>query len=301
MFLSACRITGAKVENNKRESIPRRTSFARDNPEPAEGSISSAISVGKRLREAREKKSLTIEQVQKQTKIHSTVLIGLEEGRPNDTLTETYIRSFLKKYAQFLGINSVELLKEYFAAHAESPAPNIPLQENVLSKETQAPPKFLYITGLAVAAIISLMLLIFITGKVSIAFKKMRSVQQKKSLAAAAKKKPVARSAKAIQKKKSAVNTRSKTKELVPKTTPLSLEIRVKEAVLVKLKKDGILFFDRVLPAGLVEKTVANNSIELDIAKAGSLDLTLNGRPIDLQSKNAIIGLEITRKGVRIK
>jgi hypothetical protein len=81
----------------------------------------------------------------------------------------------------------------------------------------------------------------------------------------------------------------------------LILEIKVKEAVLVKLKKDGVLYFDRVLPAGLVEKTVANRSIELDIAKAGSLDLTLNGRPIVLQGKNVITGLEITRKGVRIR
>lgn len=270
------------MENNKRESR------------------SSAVSVGKILREAREKKSLTIEQVQKQTKIHSTVLIGLEEGRLSDTLTDTYIRSFLKKYAQFLSINSVELLKEYFPARTESSAPNIPVQENVLSKETQAPPKFLYITGLAVAVIISLMLLIFITGRVSAAFKKARPVQQKKSIATE-KKKPVARSAKAVQRKKPAVKAKSETKELIPKTTPLILEIKVKEAVLVKLKKDGILFFDRVLPAGLVEKTTAKNSIELDIAKARNLDLTLNGRPIDLQNKNAIIGLEITRKGVRIK
>ncbi len=281
--MSACRITGPKVDNNKRESR------------------SSAVSVGKRLREARENRSLTIEQVQKQTKIHSTVLIGLEEGRPNDTLTDTYIRSFLKKYAQFLNINSVELLKEYFPAHTESPAPNIPVQESVLSKETQAPPKFLYMTGMAVAAIISLMLFIFIAGKVSTAVKKARPAQKKNSLASAAKKKPIARSAKAVQSKKPAVNIRSETKELVPKTTPLIVEIKVKKAVLVKLKKDGILFFDRVLPKGLVEKMVADSSIELDIAKAGSLDLTLNGKPIALQSKNSITGLEITRKGVRIK
>ena len=270
------------MENNKRESR------------------SSAVSVGKRLREAREKRSLTIGQVQKQTKIHSTVLIGLEDGRSSDTLTDTYIRSFLKKYAQFLNINSVELLKEYFPAHTESPTPNIPVQENILSKETQIPPKFLYMTSLAMAAIISLMLFIFIAGKVSTAFKKARPVQKKSSPAAVARKKPI-RSAKAVQRKKPVVNARSEKKELVPKATPLILEIKVKEAVLVKLKKDGILFFDTVLPAGLVEKTVANSSIELDIAKAGSLDLTLNGRPIVLQSKNIMIGLEITRKGVRIK
>ncbi|MDP3789860.1 MAG: hypothetical protein Q8R48_05610, partial [Candidatus Omnitrophota bacterium] len=138
-------------------------------------------------------------------------------------------------------------------------------------------------------------------GKVSTAFKKARPIQKKSSPAAAAKKKPVAKSARPGQKKKTAVNTGLETKELVPKTIPLTLEIKVREAVLVKLKKDGILFFDRVLPAGLVEKTVANKSIELDIAKAGSLDLILNGRPIILQDKNAMIDLEITRKGVRIK
>jgi len=281
--LSACRITGPKVENNKRESR------------------SSAVSVGKRLREAREKRSLTIEQVQKQTKIHSSVLIGLEEGRPSDTLTDTYIRSFLKKYAQFLDINSVELLKEYFPTHSEAPPkPSAPIQESVLPKEVQSPPKFLYITGLVVAAIISLMLLLFIIGKVSTAFNKAR-LNHKKSSAVAAKKKSSAVSAKTVKNKKPAVKAKSETKEIVPKNSRLVLEIKVKEAVLVTLKKDGILFFDRVLPAGLVEKTEANTSIELNIAKAGSLDLSLNGRPIVLQTSGVIKGLEITRKGIRIK
>lgn len=259
----------------------------------------SAVSVGKKLREAREKKSLTIEQVQKQTKIHSSVLIGLEEGRPSDTLTDTYIRSFLKKYAQFLGVNSVELLKEYFPAYPENLTPNIPAQESVLPKEIQVPPKFLYMTGLAVAAVISLMILIFIVGKVSTAIKKARPAQQKKSSTAPTKK-SAAQRPKAVQ-KKAAVKTRSESKELVPKNSPLILEIKVKKAVRVKLKKDGILFFDRVLPTGTVDKTVAKNSIELDIAKAESLELTLNGMPIILQDKKAITGLEITRKGVRIK
>lgn len=270
------------MESNKRESR------------------SSAVSVGKRLREAREKRSLTVEQVQKQTKIHSTVLIGLEEGRPSATLTDTYIRSFLKQYAQFLGINSAELLKEYFPARTENSVPNIPVQESVLLKETHLPPKFLYMTGLAAAAIISLMLFIFIVGQVSAAFKKARPSEKKSSTTAVAKKKS-SRSVKAVQSKKTTVNAKPEKKEFVPKNTPLILEMKVKKAVLVQLKKDGILFFDRILPAGLNERTVANNSIELYIAKSGSLDLTLNGRPIVLQSKDAIARLEITRKGVRIK
>jgi len=260
----------------------------------------AAVSVGKRLKEAREKKSLTIEQVQKQTKIHSTVLVELEDGRPSDTLTDTYIRSFLKKYAQFLGLNSAELLKEYFPASAESPAVSVPIRDVVLPKDAGTPPKLFYITGLAVAAIVSLMLFVFIVGKVANVINKARSSGQRKPVSSAAKSK-AAKKAAPIQKKKAAVNTRTEAKDLVPKTTPLALEIRVKEGVLVTLKRDGIVQFSRVLPAGTVEKATANNSIELDIAKAGSVDLLLNDRSIDLRGKNVIKGLEITRKGVRIK
>ena len=41
----------------------------------------SMVKIGESLKDAREKKSVTIDQVQKQTRIHSTVLKALEEGR----------------------------------------------------------------------------------------------------------------------------------------------------------------------------------------------------------------------------
>lgn len=261
---------------------------------------SPAVSVGKKLKEAREKKSLTIEQVQKQTKIHSTVLIGLEEARPSDALNDTYIRSFLKKYAQFLNMDSAELLKEYFPARTESPQSKIPVQQNIVPKGARSSLEFLYMARMAAVAIIALMLIIFITGKISTALKKTKPAQKKSTLAVAAKKRPIRR-AKAAQKKAPAVVTVPETKNSVPKAAPLALEIKVKKAVRVKLKKDGTLFFNRVLPAGLVEKTIADRSIELDIAKAGNIDLSLNGKPITLPGKNIKISLEITKKGVRIK
>ena len=259
----------------------------------------SALSVGERLKEAREKKALTIEQVQKQTKIHSTVLIGLEQGRASELLTDTYIRSFLKKYAQFLGLSSAELLKEYFPARPEGVVLNMTAQENLFSKETTDPPKFLYMTGLAIAAAALLILFIFLAGKISSVLKMPRLIGQKTSLRAAKKNQPPI--VKKTQKKKTAAKTKSASKEFIPKSTPLTLEIRIKETVLVKLKRDGVLLFENVLTKGLVEKVVADNSIELDISRAESVELTLNGKPLALPSKNIISGLEITRKGVRLK
>src|SRR3989338_3940960 len=87
--------------------------------------------IGERLKEAREKKSLTIEQAQKQTHIHSAVLIALEEGKCDEMLTQTYVKSFLKKYSTFLGLDPKEIINAYSALHPEleSRAVNVPSPE----------------------------------------------------------------------------------------------------------------------------------------------------------------------------
>ncbi|MCX5686115.1 MAG: helix-turn-helix domain-containing protein, partial [Candidatus Omnitrophica bacterium] len=79
----------------------------------------SMASIGERLREAREKKALTIEQAQKQTRIHSTVLAALEDGRCDNILAPNYVKSFLREYSNYLGLNSKELLNAYTAIHPE--------------------------------------------------------------------------------------------------------------------------------------------------------------------------------------
>jgi cytoskeletal protein RodZ len=272
------------VENNKKEI-----------KEPA------IISIGKKLKEAREKKLLSIEQVQKETRIHSTVLIALEEGRASEILPDTYVRSFLKKYAQFLGLNSAGLLKEYFPPHHEIASSDISVYEKVLPQETTAPPKFLYVTGMAILVVISVLVAVFMGGRMVSYLRKPKAGTQRERVisAIAAKKKP--KTAKAAVNKKSEKKSNLAPKESIPQATALNLVIKTKEPVLIKLKKDGILLFERVLPKDLVETVVAKNSIELDISRSQALELILNGRPIVLPPKKALFSLEITRKGVRLK
>lgn len=262
------------------------------------------MSVGKKLREAREKKSLTIEQVQKQTKIHSTVLVALEEGRASEILTDTYVRSFIKKYAQLLGLSAQEILKEYFPAYPDSPVSPAPIHEKTVPKETAASPKFLYMTGIAIIFVIAAAFLIFITGRVADYIKKPHASKQNtqsKSAAAPVKKKATKTTDKKTTSRKVSAKSANTQKEIVPKGASLSLVITVKDPVLVKLKKDGIVIFERVLTKPLIETVVANEKIELEIGDARALDLSLNGRPIQLPEKKKMINLEITRKGVRLR
>ena len=260
----------------------------------------AAVSIGKRFKEAREKKDLTIEQIRKQTKIHSTVLIAIEEGRISEILTDTYTRSFLKKYAQILGLPANEILKEYFPPHQEPAALNIPFDENPLPREMKAEPKVLYFTGKVILIIALLLIAVFIGSRLIVSFNRFKVSKQQKQIAVFAKKKQ-SKTAKPAQKKKTAVKADSGSKDIIPKSTQLSLIMKVKEPVLVKLTKDGVLMFARVLSKDLIETITANESIDLEIGNAQALDLTLNGRSISMPSKNNIFTLVITRKGVRLK
>jgi len=257
------------------------------------------ISVGDKLKEAREKKFLTIEQIQKTTKIHSTVLRALEEGRANEILTETYVRSFLKKYAQALGLPVSEVLKEYFPPSSEPQVPDKAFNESLLPRETRIAPKALYFTGIAALVIVAMLVIIFLAGKAALFVKNIRSAQ--KPSAAFVSKKKATKAAKPPTSKKNSPKIKQDSKEIIPKTTPLNLVIKIKEPVLVKLTKDGFLIFSRPMSKGVVETVTAKESIELEISKSRALELILNGQQIRLPERNNIFTLVITRKGVRIK
>src|SRR3989344_6157026 len=65
--------------------------------------------VGEILVEARKKKNLTFEQVEKETKIRKKILQQLEEGNW-DELSPTYAKGLLKNYASYLELDEKRVL-----------------------------------------------------------------------------------------------------------------------------------------------------------------------------------------------
>lgn len=255
----------------------------------------SMAGIGERLKQAREKKSLSIDHVRKDTRIHSTVLIALEEGRCDEILTSTYVKSFLKKYSSYLGLDTKQILSEYQKLHPDLiEAPSAAASEsNLANLENVDISGFISFIKTVVVFIVILSLVIFLGGKVVSHFKKAR-INSKASRAVA--QRPVSASPKAqLPKAEPAVAKEA------PKKTPLELTIKVKRAVLVQLKKDGVVIFRRVLPRNLVETFKADDSINIYAARIESLELTLNGKALGSLGRGAVKDLEITRKGVKIK
>jgi cytoskeletal protein RodZ len=247
------------------------------------------VAIGEKLKAAREKKNLSIEQVQKQTRIHSTVLRALEEGRCDEILTPTYVRGFLKKYSHHLGLNSNDILKEYSSLHPEESKQNIYLNKPE-EKGSEILSKFIYVISIVLLFIVSLYLVTFLGNKAISAFKRPRA--KKAEITSARRLKPLATPK---------VSLTSKPQASIPKKGPFTLVLKVKQPVKIQVKKDGVVLFNRVLPKGLVESFTADDKIELYVAKAEAIELVLDGRSLGSPGKGVIKNLEVTKKGIRIK
>ncbi|MBI3762160.1 MAG: DUF4115 domain-containing protein [Chloroflexi bacterium] len=86
-------------------------------------------SIGALLRDTREARGLTIEDVERATRIRAKYLIAIEAGEFNALPSAAQARGFLRNYAQHLGLNADQLLTQFDATSKRSPraAPQRPI------------------------------------------------------------------------------------------------------------------------------------------------------------------------------
>lgn len=71
------------------------------------------MEIGQKLREARENRGITLEDVERETKIRRKYLQALEEEQFQILPGVVYAKAFLKTYASFLGLDASEVLETY--------------------------------------------------------------------------------------------------------------------------------------------------------------------------------------------
>nr|WP_170007346.1 helix-turn-helix domain-containing protein [Bacillus fonticola] len=69
--------------------------------------------LGNRLKEAREEKGYSLEDLQGKTKIQKRYLKGIEEGNYSGMPGQFYVRAFIKQYAEAVGLDPDEIFQEY--------------------------------------------------------------------------------------------------------------------------------------------------------------------------------------------
>lgn len=273
---------------------------------------------GTRLKKIRLEKGLTLEEVQKKTKIHLNILEAIE-GDSLTNLSPIYLKGFFKIYCKFLEVDPKEYIEDYkepsykVSEKAKAVAKQVKPAENKLVFKVPSiklpsfhlSKKVINTFIVAAAAIISLLIL-FNFGKLlinkikSLPKKRVHSVtspQQKET------KKPL----KSEKTKSVAAVTALKplNPETVPQKEPISgirLGIRSRENCWVSLKVDGKLVFQRVLEKGRFESWQAKNKIELSLGNAGVVELEVNGQLFSNLGRKgqALKNILITKEGLKI-
>ncbi len=95
--------------------------------------------VGQLLKEAREAKNLSIEDVAKKTKINLNLLKHLEANHLDKLPNKTYVRGFVKNYAKLVGIDKdlalASLDESYGDSKIKKPTPTIEESNNIEEKQ----------------------------------------------------------------------------------------------------------------------------------------------------------------------
>lgn len=231
-------------------------------------------SVGEQLRRARLEKNLTLDEVYKQTKIHARVLEALEQDRAHNFLSPLYIKGFLKNYAQYLGLDSQRLLKEYIDSQKKGTE-----AVQIISKKKQKvfpqvnPFLILRIALVIIFSFAFIFYFRFVLRRLSGPAQPARMQKVKVEVIPA---------------------PRVLAEELV-------LEVKTLDNCWLRVMVDNQSIFQDTLPKGRRERWQAKERIELRIGKPEALEVFLGGKRIDLKKAKVKKGLIITHEGIEGK
>jgi len=251
---------------------------------------------GARLKKIRQELGLSLEEVQKKTKIHLNILKAIE-GDSLTNLSPIYLKGFLKIYCKFLGVDPKDYIPDY--KETQSHPSNVIVTKDI--KTAAGKLDFLKTAGkknkrtfIFILIIILLSLALYNLGK-AVSSKRKLQLTRARPAYFIPENKEVKRQKKA---KQAADNTVTK-KETA---SGIRLGMRARENCWVDLKADGRLVFRRVLEKGRFETWQAKDRIELSLGNAGAVELEVNGqRFLNLGRRGqAIKGIVITKEGLNI-
>ncbi|NPV25995.1 MAG: helix-turn-helix domain-containing protein [Firmicutes bacterium] len=241
------------------------------------------MNIGDQLKEARQRKGLTIAEAEMATKIRGKYLRALEEGAYEELPARVYSVGFLRTYARFLGINPEELVEEFKAISADPERPaNL---EPVVNKEpfgwriNSRQLRFGLIVGIAVI-LLGIPVYWLSRGhsstKMPPASSQITSVNQ-----------PDPAAVQPIQEPSPAPPTNSvqPARPTQPVNGRITLELLAQENTWVQVAVDGVNTFTGKLTPGERKLFSGNERVWMLIGNAGGVELIKNGTSLGFPGK----------------
>jgi cytoskeleton protein RodZ len=234
---------------------------------------------GTRLRRARVRRGIELDQAARGTRITPRYLEALERDASLDEFpAPVYARAFLREYAQWLGLDPKPLVDSYLDDHPEQEAPL------VLPMPVQKPPGRLarrILPAISIGVLLTLFVVSTLSGTPPRA--PLPSVPSPAGTPAS-----LAGAAAAVPE---------------PVTRGILLAVSVVESPSwIRIESDGRAVLQTTMPPGSVDTFKANRRMDVWLGNAGAVRLTLNGRPVPRRGSGAVYRASFIRKesGLRI-
>lgn len=279
------------------------------------------INIGDRLRKEREKRGYSLEEVHSRLRIHPTVLASLESNNFEALPAAIYTKGFLRRYSDFLEVNSHELLSEYdslkiahkkqsltigFQEPKPAPPPAAPVQipwREIATKAMAFRKPALYLLIGAVA---------FMTF--SAVFNQILKPRPERPKAAA--EAPTPKPAKSVKaEKQEKLEPKPEAPAVKPaddrtlinsptlnnfpeirNKEPLKLIITAATDAWIRVSADGQVVLESILKPGQRKELTAQKDFELKLGRPAGIQLALNGfalgSPGNGQAKHVVINHE---------
>nr|WP_242941993.1 helix-turn-helix domain-containing protein [Desulfonispora thiosulfatigenes] len=271
------------------------------------------------LKEARLKKGVSLEEVEKEIKIRKKYIEALEEDNYEILPGKVYIKGFLKLYGNYLSLDVPDLLKQFEDSFAE-PVEEQPAIEEEASEEK---PKFTLNKNQIIIAgvIISLIVLALVIPAMAKLFKNDNKVNPEKDKTQIEQntEKPAVNENKP---KNNAVTpdkvqpSKDKDKDILDneqededkikddqKDDKLLLKVKIidigpeKEECWVQLYSDGNKSYEGILEEGQIKTVEADQKIKISLGNAGVAEVYLGKKKLGLlgEEKQVIKNKEFTK------
>jgi cytoskeleton protein RodZ len=273
-------------------------------------------SIGNALKEARNKKAVSLEEVHSKIKIHPRVLQLLEENKFEKLPSPLFVKSFIKSYADFLELNGDDLVSTYEKEGKPAPEQVLFIKPPELRTRRPENEKRWFVLAATIGIIgggifAALFLFHFASEKMS----GTSSVSTDPSKPATLKTKKTPTASKSEKAKKTASKPESSASKkpnewlrsvemgnfpTINQKTPLDLNIKAIDNVWMRITCDGKVLFQSILKRGQAEKWSADQSIEIWTGNSSNMVLSLNGHLLGSPGKGVVKKMIINHEGVKI-
>jgi len=274
--------------------------------------------LGNIFKKAREERGINREEANLRSQIHSNVIKDIETGA-YERLGKIYIKSFMKKYAAFLGLDAQDVLDKFESIYEEVPEQDVPPEKvekerkgiRDLSKSGLVIDRekgFPIVMATAIAVVLIALVLVFAGRKgeetpargEKPAVKPMavRPVPEKKKAKAAEVAKETIAAVKPVAREKPAVK-KTVSRPVVPKGEPVVLTLLARGEVWIKVFDDSGTVFVGTLKRRDVRTFKSSGPLTVWTGKGENLYFTVNRRDVGRVADGVVKNIQVSAKGIK--